>query len=56
MLKICNFGQKTVISSMVFATSRKWHGMQRCEKKKYIYIYYFIYLFDVCTLIKHKTH
>ena len=30
MLKIRNFGQKSVISTMVFATSRKWHGMQRC--------------------------
>ena len=58
MLKIRNFGQKSVISSMVFATSRKWHGMQRCvknkNKNKIKYIY--IYLFDVCTLIKHKTH
>ena len=47
MLKIRNFGQKSVISSMVFATSRKWHGMPRCvkkkKKKKQLYKNYFMF-------------
>ena len=30
MLKNRNLGQKSVISSMASATSRKWHGIKRC--------------------------
>ena len=53
MLKNRNFGQKSVISSMVFATSRKRHVIKRCIKKKKKKKKM---MFAHTTLIKHKSH
>ena len=55
MLKNRNFGQKSVISSMVFATSRKQHVIKRCIKKKEKKRKRKM-MFAHTTLIKHKSH